>query len=304
MVNRARQSNNMAKSALDVHCGDEHRHDCPAPYQPAGVERFERSDVHAGDRPSGASFASRSAALGCSGAAGTAHPLATLDRHRDAEARRQRRRCRDRCQRLPGISRADRFRARRRLLRAAVGSRSSRRSSASLARAARRNRLSLETVRARARDRESSRAYGAISVSTPGALDGWWTLHQRYGRLKWAELFEPAIHLCESGVPVPQIIGFYFKRSLDAVPRAGLRASRRAPTRCIPTRRRAARRARRCVPQSGSGAHLSHDRRGRARRILRRARSREPSMPISSASAAGCPARICAASTPSGSSRS
>ncbi len=47
-------------------------------FQPEGAERFVRPDVHAGDRISGASFASRSAAMGCSGAAGTAHPLATL----------------------------------------------------------------------------------------------------------------------------------------------------------------------------------------------------------------------------------
>ena len=46
-------------------------------FQAAGEEKFDRPDVHAGDRPAGASFASRSAALGCSGAAGTAHPLAT-----------------------------------------------------------------------------------------------------------------------------------------------------------------------------------------------------------------------------------
>jgi gamma-glutamyltranspeptidase/glutathione hydrolase len=55
---------------------------------------------------------------------------------------------------------------------------------------------------------------GAISVSVPGALDAWWTLHQRYGKLPWAELFAPAIHLCESGVPVPQIIGYYIKRNM------------------------------------------------------------------------------------------
>src|ERR1700761_1259705 len=42
-----------------------------------GEERFIRPDVHAGDRPIGASFASRTAAYGTSGAAGTAHPLAT-----------------------------------------------------------------------------------------------------------------------------------------------------------------------------------------------------------------------------------
>src|ERR1700728_1691278 len=46
-------------------------------FQPSGADRFLRPDVHAGDRPAGASFSSRSPALGCSGAAGTAHPLAT-----------------------------------------------------------------------------------------------------------------------------------------------------------------------------------------------------------------------------------
>src|SRR5271154_3046780 len=50
----------------------------PLNYQLEGAEHFERPDVHAGDRPAGASFASRSAAMGMSGAAGTAHPLATL----------------------------------------------------------------------------------------------------------------------------------------------------------------------------------------------------------------------------------
>jgi gamma-glutamyltranspeptidase/glutathione hydrolase len=62
---------------------------------------------------------------------------------------------------------------------------------------------------------------GAVTVSTPGALDGWWTLHQRYGKLKWAELFEPAIHYCENGAPVPQIIGWYIKRNLAAFVRPG-----------------------------------------------------------------------------------
>ena len=42
-----------------------------------GADRFLRPDVTAGDRPVGASFASRTAAYGLNGAAGTAHPLAT-----------------------------------------------------------------------------------------------------------------------------------------------------------------------------------------------------------------------------------
>ena len=80
--------------------------------------------------------------------------------------------------------------------------------------------LSLETVRARSQNGVIPKL-GAISVSTPGALDAWWTLHQRYGRLKWSEIFQPAIHLCETGVPVPQIIGFYIKRNLAIFTRAG-----------------------------------------------------------------------------------
>ena len=47
-------------------------------FQPEGVDHFLRPDVHAGDRSIGASFASRSAVCGLHGAAGTAHPLATL----------------------------------------------------------------------------------------------------------------------------------------------------------------------------------------------------------------------------------
>jgi len=80
--------------------------------------------------------------------------------------------------------------------------------------------LSLETVRQRAVNGVIP-SRGAVSISTPGALDAWWTLHQRYGRLKWAEILEPAIHLAETGVPVPQIIGFYIKRGLASFVRPG-----------------------------------------------------------------------------------
>jgi gamma-glutamyltranspeptidase/glutathione hydrolase len=188
-------------------------------FQAPGQERFSRSDVHAGDRPSGASFASRSAALGCSGAAGTAHPLATQVAI-DILKR--------------GGSAVDAAIAANALLgfvepvssglggdcyafvwdpRAGKleGMASSGRSPKG---------LSLETARARAQNGVLPKL-GAVTVSTPGALDGWWTLHQRYGKLKWAELFEPAIHYCEAGSPAPQIIAWYIKRNMAIFLRPG-----------------------------------------------------------------------------------
>jgi gamma-glutamyltranspeptidase/glutathione hydrolase len=65
--------------------------------------------------------------------------------------------------------------------------------------------LSLEVQRARAVDGTIWRS-GAVSVSVPGAVDGWAMLHARFGRLDWSALFEPAIALCEAGAPVPQTI--------------------------------------------------------------------------------------------------
>ncbi len=188
-------------------------------FQPAGAERFVRPDVHAGDRPSGASFASRSAALGLSGAAGTAQPLATLAAIETLKR---------------GGSAVDGAIAANACLGFLEPTSSGLggdcyamiwdpglRKVVSLAGSGESPcRLSLETARSRAKN-GALPPHGAVAVSTPGALDAWWTMHQRYGKLKWAELFEPAIHLCEHGAPVPQVIGYYIKRNMAAFLRPG-----------------------------------------------------------------------------------
>ena len=46
---------------------------------------------------------------------------------------------------------------------------------------------------------------GPLPVSTPGAVDGWFELHSRYGRKDFAELMAPAIALAEEGFPVAQL---------------------------------------------------------------------------------------------------
>lgn len=183
-------------------------------FQTRGEERFIRPDVHSGDRPSGANFASRSPALGLAGAAGTAHPLAT----QTAIAMLKR-----------GGSAVDAAIAANAVLGFVepvssglggdcfafvwdpkLGKLQAMASSGRSPKA-----LTLETVRSRAVNGHIP-ALGAISVSTPGCLGGWWALHERYGKLKWAELFEPAIYACEHGDPTPQIIGYYIKRNMMA----------------------------------------------------------------------------------------
>ena len=43
---------------------------------------------------------------------------------------------------------------------------------------------------------------GGLSVGIPGVVKMLWLAHQKYGKLAWAKLFEPAIKLSEDGFPV------------------------------------------------------------------------------------------------------
>src|SRR5215475_14516879 len=43
---------------------------------------------------------------------------------------------------------------------------------------------------------------GGLSVGIPGVVKMLWLAHQKYGKLPWAKLFEPAIKLSEDGFPV------------------------------------------------------------------------------------------------------
>lgn len=48
--------------------------------------------------------------------------------------------------------------------------------------------------------------FGPLSVSVPGAVDGWFQLHDRYGRLPMAEVLAPAIRYAREGFPVSEVI--------------------------------------------------------------------------------------------------
>ena len=188
-------------------------------FQPEGVDRFIRPDVHSGDRVIGASFATRSSVYGTNGAAGTAHPFATMAAidilkrgGSAADAAVAANACLGFLEPVSSGIGGDCYvlmwDPRQSKVMALAGSGRSPKS------------LSLETARSRAKN-GALPSLGAVTVSVPGAVDAWWNLHQRYGRLKWAELFEPAIHMAETGVPVPQTIAFYIRRNLAAFTRPG-----------------------------------------------------------------------------------
>jgi gamma-glutamyltranspeptidase / glutathione hydrolase len=52
---------------------------------------------------------------------------------------------------------------------------------------------------------------GIDTVTVPGAVAGWNALHERFGRLPWKDLFQPAMFYAEHGYPVPEIIHAYWQ---------------------------------------------------------------------------------------------
>lgn len=56
---------------------------------------------------------------------------------------------------------------------------------------------------------------GSVTVSVPGAVDGWFALHRRFGALGMGAVLAPAIGLAEEGAPTPPVIAEYFRRGLN-----------------------------------------------------------------------------------------
>lgn len=52
-------------------------------------------------------------------------------------------------------------------------------------------------------------AYGPLPVSVPGAVDGWFELHGKFGKLPMDEILAPAIYYAENGFPVSELIAYY-----------------------------------------------------------------------------------------------
>ena len=180
----------------------------PAPPEPAPLS----STIYSGDRLAGSPFASRSVVWGMSGVAATSHPRATLVA---MDILRK------------GGSAVDAAIAANATLgvveptangiggdafcllwdpaqKKVVALNGSGHSPAA---------LSLETLRERSPNGRVP-FHGAASVTVPGAVDAWWTMHQKYGKLPWKDLLEPAAGVAEEGMPISLMIADRMKRDM------------------------------------------------------------------------------------------
>ena len=72
---------------------------------------------------------------------------------------------------------------------------------------------SLEDLKRKLNGRTDMPSHGSLTVTVPGAVDGWFALHQRFGKLPMKKVLEPAIRYAEQGYPVSQLVADYWKRN-------------------------------------------------------------------------------------------
>ncbi len=75
--------------------------------------------------------------------------------------------------------------------------------------------LTYEAMRTALGERESIPLFGPLAITVPGAVDGWYALHERFGRLPMAELLAPAIQYAREGIPVTEVDAALWAEALD-----------------------------------------------------------------------------------------
>ncbi len=59
--------------------------------------------------------------------------------------------------------------------------------------------------------------FGALPVSVPGAVDGWFEMHKKFGSKPMTEILAPAIQYARQGFPVSELIAYYLDRSVARI---------------------------------------------------------------------------------------
>ncbi|HSV76670.1 MAG TPA: gamma-glutamyltransferase [Bacteroidales bacterium] len=60
---------------------------------------------------------------------------------------------------------------------------------------------------------------GPLSVSVPGAVDGWFEMHEKFGRMPMTDILQPAIEYAINGFPVTELVAYYLQRSAGVLGR-------------------------------------------------------------------------------------
>ncbi|MEQ8434699.1 MAG: gamma-glutamyltransferase [Oceanicaulis sp.] len=55
---------------------------------------------------------------------------------------------------------------------------------------------------------------GALPVSVPGTVDGWFEMHERFGSMEMEQILAPAISYAENGFPLTETIAYYWDRNM------------------------------------------------------------------------------------------
>lgn len=57
-------------------------------------------------------------------------------------------------------------------------------------------------------------SHGPLPVSVPGAVDGWFELHKKFGTIPMTEILAPAIEYAQKGFPLTELIAWYMQRTV------------------------------------------------------------------------------------------
>ncbi len=77
----------------------------------------------------------------------------------------------------------------------------------------------LKQLKAKLGDAKSLPPLGHLSVTIPGTVDAWFTMHQRFGKLPMKDVLAPTIRYAREGHPVAPVIAEYYRRNLRAFER-------------------------------------------------------------------------------------
>jgi gamma-glutamyltranspeptidase/glutathione hydrolase len=79
-------------------------------------------------------------------------------------------------------------------------------------------------------DRDKGASWnGGTAVGVPGVAAGLWAMHQKYGKLEWSTLFEPALRLAEDGIEFSGTESRYAESQKDRLNPAGFRHFYKSP---------------------------------------------------------------------------